>query len=44
MITGITVESFKGSKRQEFAFNRVFAVVGGDAIACMRAVAKVIAG
>ena len=44
MITTITVENFKGVNRYEFVFNRVTAVVDEDAIACMRAVAKVIAG
>ena len=44
MVTTITVENVKGVKRQEFSFNRVSAVVGGDAIAHMRAVAKVIVG
>ena len=44
MITAITVENFKGVKRQEFVFNRVSAVEGGDVIARMRAVAKVIVG
>ena len=44
MITTITVENFKGVKRQKFVFNRVSAVVDEDAIARMRAVAKDIAG
>ena len=44
MITGITVENFKGVKRQEFVFNRISAVVDEDVIVRMRAVAKEIAG
>ena len=32
MITVITVENFKGVKRQEFVFNRVSAVVDGDGV------------
>ena len=44
IITAITVECFKGVKRQEFAFCCVSVVVDKDVITRMRAVAKKIAG
>ena len=37
MITTITVENFKGVKRQEFFFNRVSKVVDGERCWCVAA-------